>query len=65
MSALRISRPGHPTQLIPLEPASARKSGGLSSGWFSGTILTGQSGSDEHRREQLREASKRYRGKAK
>ena len=42
MSALRLSRPGYPTQLIPQGPARAvvQGVGGSALGYFSGTTLT-------------------------
>lgn len=69
MSALRISRPGHPTKLVIQEPAERiHRSGRLSSGWFSGTVVTagqlvqGESTRDRDLRLQ-REAMKRARAK--
>lgn len=64
MSLIRLSRPGHPTQLIPQGPAHARVQGvgGAALGYFSGVTLTAkQRRKSERRMEQEREAAKRYR----
>lgn len=41
MAALRISRPGKPTELVILEPAIGRRQGygGMALGYLSGTVI--------------------------
>ncbi len=64
MSALRLSRPGYPTQLVNQGPAFARVQGynGSAIGTFSGTTLLPRvKSNNEHQREQHRQAASRYR----